>query len=69
MQNTNPVCMLLEHIHFLRRWWVKFTNKVHGDKLHWGWRGLKMQFIIFDHMFLMFLAKGTLLGMFGHRGF
>ena len=28
-----------------------------------------MEFIVFDHLFIMFLTKGTLLDMFGHRGF
>ena len=52
-----------------RRWWVKFTNKIHGNKLHWGQGGLKMQFIVSDHLFIMSLAEDTLLDMFGHRGF
>ena len=42
-----------------RRWWVKFTNKIHRDKFHWGWGGLKMQFIVSDHLFIMSLAEGT----------
>ena len=52
-----------------RRWWMKFTNQVHGYELHWGWRGLKMEFVIFNYLFVMLLTKNALLDMFGHRGF
>ena len=57
------------------RWWMKFTNQVHRYELHWGWRGLKMEFVVFDYLFVMFLtesalsAESALLDMFGHRGF
>ena len=52
-----------------RGWWVKFTNQVHRYKLHWGQRGLKMELVILDHLFIMFLTESALLDMFGHRGF
>ena len=48
---------------------MKFTNQVHRYELHWGWRGLKMEFVIFDYLFVMFLTESALLDMFGHRGF
>ena len=51
------------------RWWLKLTNQIHRYKLHWGQRGLKMEFVILDYLFVMFLAESALLDMFGHRGF
>ena len=48
---------------------MKFTNQVHRYELHWGWRGLKMEFVVFNYLFVMFLTENTLLDMFGHRGF
>ena len=44
-------------------------NQVHRYELHWGWRGLKMELVILDYLFVMFLTESALLDMFGHRGF
>ena len=51
------------------RWWMKFTNQVHRYELHWDCRGLKIQFVVFNYLFVMFLTENAWLDMFGHRGF
>ena len=65
IQNTNSVCIQITVSAYL----FPLEDEIHGNKLHQGQRGLKMQFIILDYLFIMFLTEGILLHMFGQRGF
>ena len=62
MQNTNPLyaykLLSKAYLFPLEDGGVKFTNEVHRYKFHWGWRGFKMEFIVFDHLFIYVFDKG-----------